>query len=517
MLSKVLSAGLLGIDGYLVEVEVDIAQGLANWNTVGLPESSVKESRDRVIAAIKNSGYSFEKRRITINLAPADIKKEGTAFDLPIAVGLLASSELVPREPLQDHLFLGELSLHGEIKPIHGALSIALMAKKKKIKKLILPEKNAREASVIPEVSVLGVRHLADVVGHVTGERPLEPQGPSPARSPNDPANFPSPSPLDFSDFSEIRGQTQARRALEVAAAGGHNVLMIGPPGSGKTMLAQRLPTILPPMSFAESLETSKVYSVVGRLNGREVLVTTRPFRSPHHTISNAGLAGGGTRPRPGEVSLAHNGVLFLDELPEFQKNVLEILRQPLESGNVTIARALMTIAYPARFMLVAAMNPCRCGFRGSKLKECSCSAVDLRIYRNRISGPLVDRIDIQIEVPPVPFGELAATGEGEVSTKIRERVVRARDIQKKRFDGLNLHANAQMTGRLLRRHAPIAADGARLLEQAVAKLSLSARAYDRILKVARTIADLEGAPQIETPHLAEAIHYRSLDRNYGM
>jgi magnesium chelatase family protein len=512
MLSKVLSAGLLGIDGYLVEVEVDIAQGLANWNTVGLPESSVKESRDRVIAAIKNSGYSFEKRRITINLAPADVKKEGTAFDLPIAIGLLASSELIPREPLAEHLFLGELSLHGEVKPVHGALSIALMAKKKKIKKLILPEKNAREASVIPEVQVLGVRHLADVVGHLTGERPLEPQGPAQARSPLIPVT-----PQHTLDFSEIKGQTQAKRALEVAAAGGHNVIMVGPPGSGKTMLAQRIATILPPMQFEESLETSKVYSVVGRLNGSETLITVRPFRSPHHTISTAGLAGGGTHPRPGEVSLAHNGVLFLDELPEFQKNVLEILRQPLESGIVTIARALMTTTYPARFMLIAAMNPCRCGFRGSRLKECSCTPIEMRTYRNRISGPLLDRIDIQIEVPPVSFGELTAVKDGESSDNVRKRVLAAREIQKKRFEGARLHANSQMSGRLLRKHAGIDAQGARLLEQAVAKLSLSARAYDRILKVARTIADLAGAPQIETGHLAEAIPYRSLDRNYGV
>lgn len=395
MLSKVFSAGLLGIEGYLVDVEVDIAQGLANWNTVGLPESSVRESRDRVIAAIKNSGYSFEKRKITINLAPADIKKEGTAFDLPIAIGLIASSELIPIDALKDHLLVGELSLHGEIKSVSGALSIALLAKRKKIRRLILPEQNVPEASMVRGLDLLGVRHLSDVVCHFTGEKPLQP-APASISDIDDSADFDN-----ALDFSEIKGQAQAKRAIEVAAAGGHNLLMIGPPGSGKTMLAQRLPTILPPMSFDEALETTQVYSIVGMLEKGRPLLTRRPFRSPHHTISGAGLAGGGSHPRPGEVSLSHHGVLFLDELPEFQKNVLEILRQPIEAGKVTIARALSTMTFPARFTLIASMNPCRCGFRGSGIRECTCTVSDLRLYRNRLSGPLLDRIDIQISSLP--------------------------------------------------------------------------------------------------------------------
>lgn len=508
MLSRVLSAGLHGIEGFLVDVEVDIAQGLAQWNTVGLPESSVRESRDRVIAAIKNSGYSFERRRITINLAPADVKKEGTGFDLPIAVGLLASSELLPAEALKDHLLLGELSLHGEIKPIHGALPIALLCRKKKIRRLVLPAGNLPEVSVVSGVEVCGVRHLSEVVQHLTEEKTLAPHRPKPFE------DFQQAFLPDGFDFSEIKGQTQAKRALEVAAAGQHNLLLIGPPGSGKTMLAQRLPTILPPMSFEESLETSKIYSVVGLLEENGPLITRRPFRSPHHTISTAGLAGGGSQPRPGELSLAHNGVLFLDEFPEFPRNVLEVLRQPLESGHVTIARALTTITVPSWVQLVASMNPCKCGFRGSLLRECVCSEKSLQVYRSKLSGPLLDRIDIQIEVPPVPYGDLASQKEGESSASIRERVLAARRVQKERLKGLKIHANSQMSGRALRRFCSVDGRGAELMEKAVSKLALSARAYDRILKVARTIADLGGKEAIEAGHLAEAIQYRSLDRN---
>ncbi len=506
MISKVISAGLFGIDAFLVDVEVDIAQGLAHWTTVGLPESSVKESRDRIIAAIKNSGYQFERKRITINLAPADIKKEGTAFDLPMAIGLLASSNLIKGHAFSEDLLVGELSLKGEVKPIAGALQIALLAKEKKLKRIILPFENITEALVVKEIEVCGVKTLSEVVQHYTGEKTLEVCRPE--------TLLKKPMPQEYFDFSDIKGQLQSRRAIEVAAAGGHNLLMIGPPGSGKTMLSQRLPGILPNMSFEEALETTRIYSAVGLLKKDTSLMSARPFRSPHHTISSAGLAGGGSHPRPGEVSLAHNGVLFLDELPEFQKNVLEILRQPLESGNVSISRAAASMTFPARFMLVASMNPCRCGHRGSLKQECVCSESAVRLYRHRLSGPLLDRIDIQLEVPPVSYGELSSLQEGEKSQIIRQRVLKTREIQKTRFQGTSIRCNAQMTSRFLRKYCVLGDRESQLLEKAVEKLNLSARAYDRILRVSRTIADMENSDAIKTSHLSEAIHYRSLDRN---
>ncbi len=508
MLSKILSAGLLGIDAYLVEVEVDIAMGLANWNTVGLPESSVRESRDRVIAAIKNSGYDFHRRRITINLAPANVKKEGTAFDLPIALGLLASSEVIPTNRLASFLMAGELSLHGEVKPIRGALSIATLAKQKKLG-LILPKINLGEATVVAGVDVYGVETLAELVTFLTGEKDLQP-------ALHTAYPIPTAHRTDYLiDFSEIRGQSHAKRALEIAAAGGHNIAMVGPPGSGKTMLAQRLPTILPEMSFEEALETTKIFSIAGELNGQGPLLQQRPFRAPHHTISTAGLAGGGSFPRPGEVSLAHNGILFLDELPEFKKDVLEILRQPLESGHVTIARAASTLTFPSRFTLVASQNPCMCGYLGSSQQSCTCTPNQVQRYRGKLSGPLLDRIDLHIEVPAVPFQELLELKEGEPSTAIRARVVQARTIQIQRLQKLKLHANAQMAGRQIRKYCPIDATGVKILEQAVKKFKFSARSFDRILKVARTISDLANSPDIKSHHLAEAIQYRSLDRSF--
>lgn len=511
MLVKVLAAAIQGINATLVTIEVNALRGI-KFYLVGLPDNAVKESQQRINSALNHNGLRFPSKQIIVNMAPADIKKEGSAYDLPIAIGILAADEIVNTEKLEHYLIMGELGLDGKLMPIKGALPITLKAKELGYKGIILPEGNAAEAAVVNDIEILGAGDLMQVIKFLNGEEDIIPFGIDIEKDfYSKQSNFPF-------DFSEVRGQENVKRAFEVAAAGGHNLIMVGPPGSGKSMMAKRLPSILPPLTLQESLETTKIHSVSGMMPDRTSLITQRPFRSPHHTISSVALCGGGANPKPGEISLAHNGVLFLDELPEFSRDVLEVMRQPLEDRKICVARASYKVEYPAGVMFVASMNPCPCGYYNHPTKACTCSPGQVQRYLNKISGPLLDRIDLQIEIVPVPFEKISETAPGEPSAAIRERVIAARKIQEERFrNEEGIYCNAQMTPKLITKYAMLDDVSLSMLKNAMSRLNLSARAYDRILKVARTIADLDNSENIQPQHIAEAIGYRNLDReNWG-